>query len=108
MILTVRLVKTAEGPVIYHADLCLGCRFCMMACPFLVPRFEWDARAPRIRKCDMCHDLLREGKPPACVAVCPSGSLMWGTREELLVEAHRRIEAYGLITERTGAEPPPG
>ena len=86
------LEKTAEGPVIWHDDLCLGCRYCMMACPFLVPRFEWDSVNPRIRKCDMCYDLQVEGKPPACVAACPTGALAFGTREELLAEAYRRIE----------------
>ncbi len=86
------LEKTAEGPVIWHDDLCLGCRYCMMACPFLVPRFEWDAANPRIRKCDMCYDRILEGKPPACVAACPSGALKFGKRAELLEEAHERIE----------------
>ena len=87
------LEKTAEGPVIWHDDLCLGCRYCMMACPFLVPRFEWDSVNPRIRKCDMCYDLQLEGKKPACVGACPTGALSLGTRAELLQEAHRRIEA---------------
>jgi Fe-S-cluster-containing dehydrogenase component len=85
------LEKTAEGPVIWHEDLCLGCRYCMMACPFLVPRFEWDSENPRIRKCDMCYDHIREGEAPACVAACPSGALKLGKREELLKEAHQRI-----------------
>jgi Fe-S-cluster-containing dehydrogenase component len=86
------LEKTPEGPVVWHGDLCLGCRYCMMACPFLVPRFEWESRNPRIRKCDMCYDRQIEGKKPACVEACPTGALIAGTREELLAEAHRRIE----------------
>lgn len=86
------LEKTAAGPVIWHEDLCLGCRYCMMACPFLVPRFEWDSRNPRIRKCDMCYERLLKGEPPACVAACPTGALKLGKRESLLEEAHRRIE----------------
>ena len=86
------LEKTPEGPVIWHEDLCLGCRYCMMACPFLVPRFEWDSPNPRIRKCDMCHDRLQAGNPPACVAACPTKALVIGRRSELLSEAHRRIE----------------
>ncbi|HZD52566.1 MAG TPA: 4Fe-4S dicluster domain-containing protein, partial [Woeseiaceae bacterium] len=85
------LEKTARGPVIWHPDLCLGCRYCMMACPFLVPRFEWDSRNPRIRKCQMCNHRLLEGKPPACAAACPTGALKFGLRGELLEEAHRRI-----------------
>jgi len=86
------LEKTPEGPVIWHEDLCLGCRYCMMACPFLVPRFEWDSPNPRIRKCDMCYDRLLAGSPPACIEACPSKALIFGKRSELLAEAHRRIE----------------
>lgn len=85
------LEKTELGPVIYHADLCLGCRYCMMACPFLVPRFEWDHLNPRIRKCDMCYDLQLDGESPACVANCPTGALLWGTRSELLDAAYQRF-----------------
>jgi len=83
--------KTPAGPVKWHPDLCLGCRYCVLACPFEVPRFEWDSVNPRIRKCEMCFDRIREGKRPACVEVCPSGALTFGSREELLSEAHRRI-----------------
>jgi formate dehydrogenase iron-sulfur subunit len=86
------LEKTEEGPVIWHDDLCLGCRYCMMACPFLVPRFEWHKLNPRIQKCTMCYDRQLEGGIPACVEMCPTGSLLFGTREELLNEARTRIE----------------
>jgi formate dehydrogenase iron-sulfur subunit len=85
------LEKTEEGPVVWREDLCLGCRYCMMACPFLVPRFEWDSRNPRIRKCDMCYERLLEGKSPACVASCPTGAMKFGKRDDLLSEAYRRI-----------------
>jgi formate dehydrogenase iron-sulfur subunit len=83
--------KTLEGPVIWHSDLCLGCRYCMMACPFEVPRFEWDSRNPRIRKCEMCYERIRDGKKPACVEICPAGALTFGIRDDLLSDAHRRI-----------------
>jgi len=85
------LEKTAEGPVVWHGDLCLGCRYCMVACPFLVPRFEWNSLNPRIRKCEMCATRQAEGERPACVAACPTGALQSGTRDELLQEARRRI-----------------
>jgi formate dehydrogenase iron-sulfur subunit len=86
------LEKTPEGPVVWHESLCLGCRYCMMACPFLVPRFEWDSSNPRIRKCDMCYDRLQAGSAPACVAACPTKAIIFGQRSELLAEAHRRIQ----------------
>jgi len=85
------LEKTYGGPVVWHPDLCLGCRYCMMSCPFHVPRFEWGSVNPRIRKCDMCHERIQGGERPVCVDMCPSGALIFGTREELLLEAHRRI-----------------
>jgi len=87
------LEKTDEGPVIYNQERCLGCRYCELACPFLVPRFEWETWNPYIRKCDMCPDRQADGRPPACVEACPTGSLMWGTREDLLEEAKDRIIA---------------
>jgi formate dehydrogenase iron-sulfur subunit len=85
------LEKLDDGPVVWHGEICLGCRYCMMACPFLVPRFEWESRNPAIRKCDMCADLLAKGEPPACVAACPTKALRTGTRKELLELAHQRI-----------------
>jgi formate dehydrogenase iron-sulfur subunit len=85
------LEKTTEGPVVWHEDRCLGCRYCMIACPFMIPRFEWESRNPRIRKCDMCYDRLQEGRPPACVGACPTGALKFGTRQALLDEAYQRI-----------------
>jgi formate dehydrogenase iron-sulfur subunit len=87
------LHKTPEGPVVWDGTRCLGCRYCMMACPFLVPRFEWESRNPAIRKCDMCYDRQAKGEKPACVAACPTGALKVGTRAELLEEAHQRIAA---------------
>jgi formate dehydrogenase iron-sulfur subunit len=108
------LRKTEEGPVVYDDEKCLGCRYCMWACPFGVPTAEWDSLAPKIRKCTLCHD--RAGQPapeerngqklsdedrkrfaaahavPACVKQCPAGALTYGDREELLRTAHRRIE----------------
>lgn len=83
--------KTARGPVVYDADKCMGCRYCMVACPFNVPKFEWQSANPAIRKCQMCADLVEKGEPPACVQACPAQALTFGPRVELVAEAQARI-----------------
>lgn len=83
--------KTPEGPVTYDADKCIGCRYCMLACPFQVPRYEWDKALPLVRKCDMCGDRVAQGLPAMCAEVCPTGATMFGDRDELIEEAERRI-----------------
>jgi formate dehydrogenase iron-sulfur subunit len=83
--------KTALGPVRYDASRCLGCRYCMVACPFGVPRYEWSKAVPVVRKCDLCVDRLEAGQLPACAEACPVEATVAGTREDLLLEAHRRI-----------------
>jgi formate dehydrogenase iron-sulfur subunit len=87
------LQKTPEGPVVYDDDKCFGCRYCMVACPFGVPNFEWEDPTPWIRKCDFCADRLAEGREPACVAACTTGALKFGDRDELIAEARERIAA---------------
>jgi formate dehydrogenase iron-sulfur subunit len=89
--LTAAMKKTPEGPVIWRESKCMGCRFCMISCPFDVPKFEFDSPNPRIRKCDMCFDRLEQGEEPACVANCPTGALTFGRRADLLEEARQRI-----------------
>jgi formate dehydrogenase iron-sulfur subunit len=87
------LEKTPAGPVVYHEDRCIGCRYCMLACPFDVPKYEYDKPAPYVRKCDFCADRQAAGLAPACASVCPSGALQFGQRDALLDEARRRIYA---------------
>ena len=85
------LTKSKEGPVVYDATKCIGCRYCMLACPFHIPRYEWDKTLPLVRKCDMCIDRLRQGQQPACVEACPNNALLFGERNQILREAHNRI-----------------
>lgn len=85
--------KTPEGPVIYDRDLCMGCRYCLAACPYGIPRYDWSKRVPYVSKCTMCVDRIRTGKVPACVEACPEEATIFGSRTELLAEAHRRIRA---------------
>jgi formate dehydrogenase iron-sulfur subunit len=110
---TTALHRQADGPVSYDVDKCIGCRYCMLACPWDVPTAEWDTRTPRISKCTHCADragqavpIAFNGKPlstdagkrfaesiaiPACVKACPADALRYGTREEMLTLAHKRI-----------------
>jgi len=87
------LKKTPEGPVTYDENKCIGCRYCMVACPFGIPNFEWDSPTPWIRKCTFCANRQAEGLQPACIEICPTHALKLGTREELLAEARKRIVA---------------
>ncbi|HVN09790.1 MAG TPA: 4Fe-4S dicluster domain-containing protein [Patescibacteria group bacterium] len=85
------LRKTAEGPVTYEASRCIGCRYCMLACPFSVPKYEWNKALPLVRKCDMCAERLAKGEPTACAAACPTGATKFGDRDALIAEAQDRI-----------------
>ncbi|MEW5960056.1 MAG: 4Fe-4S dicluster domain-containing protein [Chloroflexota bacterium] len=85
--------KTPDGPVIYDSSRCMGCRYCMMACPYGIPRYEWDSLAPVVRKCNLCYERLQAGQSPACVEACPQQALLFGEREQLLAEARLRLEA---------------
>lgn len=89
--LTRALLKTEDGPVVWRADKCMGCRYCMISCPFDMPKCEYDSATPRIMKCDLCAPRLASGELPACVENCPAEALSFGRRSELLAEAHRRI-----------------
>lgn len=85
------MYKTKEGPVIWRSDRCMGCRYCMIACPFDVPKFEYGSNVPRIRKCISCYDRVKDGKQPACAENCPGGAIIFGKKDELLEEAKTRI-----------------
>jgi formate dehydrogenase iron-sulfur subunit len=85
--------KTAEGPIIYDGSLCMGCRYCMMACPYGIPRYEWNSAVPYVRKCVLCYGRVQAGQAPACTEACPKQATIFGEREELLAEAHRRLQA---------------
>jgi formate dehydrogenase iron-sulfur subunit len=83
--------KTKEGPVVYDVWKCIGCRYCMMACAFSVPKYEWQSLNPRVRKCIMCPDRVTAGKPTACAEICPTGATKFGEHKDLVLEAQERI-----------------
>lgn len=82
-----------SGIVSYNVDYCVGCRYCEIACPFNVPKFQWASNTPQIVKCELCRERLGEGKEPACTEVCPRHAVIYGKRSELMLEAKRRIAA---------------
>ncbi|MFH0990756.1 MAG: 4Fe-4S dicluster domain-containing protein [bacterium] len=95
--LTKAMLKTEEGPVIWREDKCMGCRFCMLSCPFDVPKFEYDSAIPKIQKCNLCWDRLEEGKSPACADACPAEAIKFGNRREL-IETGRALIANNPST----------
>jgi formate dehydrogenase iron-sulfur subunit len=112
---TQALFRQDDGPVTYNKDRCIGCRYCVWACPWGVPTAEWDSLAPKISKCTHCADRCDQPLPtarngvgltadegkrytdsiqvPACVKACPADALKYGTRDDMLAEAKRRIAA---------------
>lgn len=86
------LRKDERGIVYWDGSRCVGCRYCQVACPYDVPKFEWASNNPKIVKCELCRHRLAEGGIPACVEVCPRKAVIYGRREDLLAVAHRRLE----------------
>jgi len=84
--------KRPTGHVTWDAN-CIGCRLCMVSCPFDIPKFEYNKAIPNIQKCNLCRDRFKQGVIPACVEACPSQALMAGTRRQILDEGKRRIAA---------------
>jgi Fe-S-cluster-containing dehydrogenase component len=87
--------KTETGAVIYDASVCVGCRYCMIACPFEIPTYEYDnAFSPRVMKCTLCYPRISKGLLPGCVETCPTEALTYGKRQDLLGIARERIRKF--------------
>jgi len=84
--------KRPAGHVTWDSN-CIGCRLCMVSCPFDIPKFEYEKAIPRIQKCNLCWDRFNQGALPGCVEVCPTQALMFGSRKQILEEGKRRISA---------------
>jgi Fe-S-cluster-containing dehydrogenase component len=85
------LQKREFGIVTYKQEYCSGCRYCQMACPFNIPKFQWGKRAPLMDKCELCVHRVVKGQQPGCTEVCPRKAIVFGKRVDLLAEAKRRI-----------------
>jgi formate dehydrogenase iron-sulfur subunit len=92
---TTALIKNPEGPVTYRKELCIGCGYCIYACPFNVPRFDEENKV--IEKCTFCTERLGEGLEPACVQACPTDTLKLMSLNEAQAKA-KQAEAQGLHT----------
>ncbi len=88
--------REANGAVVYDAWKCIGCRYCMAACPFQVPAYEFgNAFTPQVRKCTFCfQERLVQGEVPACVAACPMETMTFGRRSDVIAVARERISKY--------------
>jgi formate dehydrogenase beta subunit len=91
---TEAMKQTMKGPVIWKGNKCIGCRFCMISCPFDVPKFEYHHWNPKIQKCTMCFERLEAGQKPACVKACPTDALMFGPRAKNLEVGRHRIYSH--------------
>jgi Fe-S-cluster-containing dehydrogenase component len=88
------LVKSPEGPVLYDPDVCVGCRYCMMTCPYYALAYEYNSPNPRVMRCTMCYPRIIDGEAPGCADRCPMGAITFGRRGELLQLARDRIAKH--------------
>ena len=84
--------KSPTGAVIYDGDKCIGCRYCMQACPHKIPRYEWASTKPRIRKCILCNERVKAGQLPGCAEICPTEAILFGEMDKLIEVAKNRMK----------------
>ena len=83
------IVQYSNGIVDFHEEHCIGCGYCITGCPFNVPRIsKKDSKA---YKCTLCSDRVSVGQEPACVKTCPTGALVFGSKEDMIQHAEERI-----------------
>ncbi len=87
------LKKTDAGPVTYNFERCIGCRYCILACPFYIPKYEWEKAVPWVRKCTFCSERIKADMTPACIKTCPTGTMLYGEYDDVLKEAKNRISS---------------
>jgi Fe-S-cluster-containing dehydrogenase component len=88
------LQKRDFGIVTWDGTRCIGCRYCQVACPYNIPKFEWDSNNPKIVKCELCLHMLKAGKEPGCCQACPKEAVIYGTYADLLADATERVAQH--------------
>jgi len=87
--------KSKEGAVLYNKDVCLGCRYCMIACPFGIPAYQYhNPTSPKVRKCTLCYERTKKGESPACAGICPPEAITFGKRHDLIRLAAEKIRLH--------------
>jgi Fe-S-cluster-containing dehydrogenase component len=86
--------KREFGIVTWDPSRCIGCRYCQVACPYNIPKFQWDTPVPKIVKCEMCVHLIKGGSQPGCCAACPKEAVIYGTYTDLLADARERVAKH--------------
>jgi Fe-S-cluster-containing dehydrogenase component len=86
--------KRDFGIVTWNPGRCIGCRYCQVACPYNIPKFQWDSNNPKIVKCELCLHMLKVGKQPGCCQACPKEAVIYGTYPDLLADARERIAKH--------------
>jgi formate dehydrogenase iron-sulfur subunit len=87
------LQKSSSGAVVYNFDKCIGCRYCMVACPFDIPKYEWDSIRPWVQKCSFCSERIADGLLPACIKTCPTQTMFYDQYDKVVAEARKRIDS---------------
>lgn len=86
--------KMPSGAVNYTPEKCIGCRYCMMACPFGIPKYEWDKKFPLVQKCTFCSERIADGMVPACAKSCAPGAILFDDHEKIMAEAEKRLKEH--------------
>lgn len=87
------LQKTKAGAVVYNFDRCIGCRYCMVACPFQVPKYEWESTLPWVQKCSFCSERTKDGMLPSCIKACPTTTMFYDEYDRVIKEAETRLRS---------------
>jgi formate dehydrogenase beta subunit len=83
------IVQYENGIVDFNQDECIGCQYCVSGCPFDIPRFDNETK--KVYKCTMCVDRISNGLEPACVKSCPTGSIRFGTKDDMVLYGEEKV-----------------